>query len=272
MIQLQPEHRDSADPVSRILEEPVSASRLNLFHSCRLKFYFRYILRLEKPQSPALHVGKTVHALLQEWSKRRWMGKPADITDLLAYFENYWHSFTDNVEVVFEEGEEGLEKQKALKLVEMYLKETPIPVEEKPMGVEVAVERDLSEHGLPNVRGIIDLVRANGQIVDFKTTATTPNQEQAHHRNQLQLTMYALLYREATGEMEKGFELHHLVKTKNPKLVVTYHPQMTSLQQDRLFRSIESFVDGVQREDWVASAGLQCSSCEFFNECKGGCL
>jgi putative RecB family exonuclease len=89
MIQLQPEHRDSADPVSRILEEPVSASRLNLFHSCRLKFYFRYILRLEKPPSQALHVGKTVHALLQEWSKRRWMGKPAEITDLLAYFENY---------------------------------------------------------------------------------------------------------------------------------------------------------------------------------------
>jgi hypothetical protein len=45
------------------------------------------------------------------------------------------------------------------------------------MGVEVAVERDLSEHGLPNLRGIIDLVRANGQIVDFKTTATTPTKD-----------------------------------------------------------------------------------------------
>lgn len=65
----------------------------------------------------------------------------------------------------------------------MYLRDTPIPVDEKPMGVEVSVERDLSEHGLPSLRGIIDLVRANGEIVDFKTSATTPNLEQVLHRN-----------------------------------------------------------------------------------------
>jgi putative RecB family exonuclease len=106
--------------------------------------------------------------------------------------------------------------------------------------------------------------------VDFKTSATTPNVEQAEHRNQLQLTTYALLYREATGEEETGFELHHLVKTKVPKLVVTRHPPITEAMQNRLFQSIESFVAGVQREDWVASPGLQCVSCEFFNECKGG--
>jgi hypothetical protein len=92
------------------------------------------------------------------------------------------------------------------------------------------------------------------------------------HRNLLQLTIYGLLYREATGEKEKGFELHHLVKTKTPKLVVTRHAPITEKQKDNLFRSIESFVDGVQREDWVASPGFQCSSCEFFYECRGGVL
>ena len=83
---------------------------------------------------------------------------------------------------------------------------------------------------------------------------------------------YGLLYRGSTGEVETGFELHHLVKTKAPKLVVTRHPSITNKQQKKLFRSIESFVDGVQREDWVASPGLQCASCEFFSECKGGAV
>jgi putative RecB family exonuclease len=106
--------------------------------------------------------------------------------------------------------------------------------------------------------------------VDFKTSATKPNEELVLHRNEVQLTAYGLLYREATGEVEPGFELHHLVKTKTPKLVVTRHPPITERQQGKLYRSIESFVDGVQREDWVASPGLQCASCEFFNECKGG--
>jgi RecB family exonuclease len=272
MIALDPQHSSEMDPVTRVLEEPVSASRLNLFHSCRLKFYFRYILRLSKPASPALHVGKTVHAMLQEWSKRRWMGRPAASESLLSHFEDHWHNSLVEEPVLFEEGEEELEKRKAWGLVEMYLHETPIPLAEKPMGVEVSVERDLSEHGLPRLRGIIDLVRSNGQIVDFKTSATTPNVEQAEHRNLLQLTAYALLYREATGEEETGFELHHLVKTKVAKLVVTQHPPATEAMQTRLFQSIESYVSGVQREDWVASPGLQCVSCEFFNECKGGAV
>jgi putative RecB family exonuclease len=174
--------------------------------------------------------------------------------------------------VAFEEGEEETEKSKAWLLVEMYLRETPIPLDEKPMGVEVSVERDLSEHGLPSLRGVIDLVRADGRIVDFKTSATTPNLEQVLHRNEVQLTVYGLLYREATGERETGFELHHLVKTKVPKLVVTKHRSVSKVQQNKLFRSIESYVAGLQREDWVPSPGLQCVSCEFFNECRGGAL
>ena len=271
MIQLNPDIPE-LDPVEKILGEPVSASRVNLFHSCRLKFYFRYVLKLTTPTSPALYVGKTVHAMLQEWSKRRWMGKPATSLDLRPHFETHWQRSSEYEPVDFEEGERDQEKGKAWQLVEMYLKETPIPMDEKPMGVEVSVETDLSEHGLPNLRGVIDLVRSNGEIVDFKTSATTPNEDQVLHRNELQLTAYGLLYRESTGEREKGFELHHLVKTKTPKLVVTRHAPITQNQQDKLFRSIESFVDGVQREDWVRSPGLQCSSCESFNECRGGAL
>ena len=271
MIQMNPDITE-LDPVERILREPVSASRINLFHSCRLKFYFRYVLKLNKPASAALYVGKTVHAMLQEWSKQRWLGKPAQSENLRAHFDDYWELSLRDDPVSFEAGEEETERKKAWALVEMYLRETPIPVDEKPMGVEVSVETDLSAQGLPNLRGIIDLVRSNGEIVDFKTSATTPNEEQVLHRNLLQLTIYGLLYREATGEKEKGFELHHLVKTKTPKLVVTRHAPITEKQKDNLFRSIESFVDGVQREDWVASPGLQCASCEFFTECKGGVL
>jgi CRISPR/Cas system-associated exonuclease Cas4 (RecB family) len=272
MIAIHRDHTKVMDPVERILAEPVSASRINLFHSCRLKFYFRYVLKITKPSSPALHVGKTVHAMLQEWSKRRWMGKRAHKEDLLSHFNEYWQLSLKDEPVAFEESEEESEKNKAWALVEMYLRDTPIPLDEKPMGVEVSVEADLSEHGLPSLRGIIDLVRSNGEIVDFKTSATTPNSEQVLHRNELQLTAYGLLYRESTGEMEPGFELHHLVKTKVPKLVVTRHPSISEKQKRKLFQSIESFVDGVQREDWVASHGLQCAACEFFNECRGGLL
>ena len=272
MIAINGEIPAAINRVHNVLLEPVSASRLNAFHGCRLKFYFRYILKLRKPVGAALHVGKSVHAALQEWSKRRWHAKPSGSEDIREGFNNHWISLQAEDPVDFEPGEESVEQSKAWGLVEMYLRDTPIPSAEKPLAVEVAVDTDLASHGLPVLRGVIDLIRPGGKIVDFKTTATTPNESQAEHRNQLQLTAYALLYREATGEKESGFELHHLVKTKTPKLVITTHDPVDMKQESKLFRSIESYVDGVEREDWIASPGLQCVACEFFHECKGGAL
>ena len=258
--------------VGGILDEPVSASRLNLFHSCRLKFFFRYVEKISKPTSPALHVGKSVHHSLQEWSNRRWRGEAVTSENLRESFDGWWAGSQEHDQAVsWEDGaDEETERQKAWNLVNHYLQETPIPPDEKPLAVEVSVECDLGSHGLPVLRGVIDLIRPGGLVVDFKTTATSPNEDQALHRNETQLTAYGLLYREATGSKESGFELHHLVKTKVPKLVVTRHKPVTEKQKSKLFRSIESYLGGVQREDWVPSPGLQCAACEYFNECRGG--
>ncbi len=96
--------------------------------------------------------------------------------------------------------EEAEQKQGAWTLLETYLQQTPIPVDEKPHGVEVTLEADLSERGLPTLVGVLDLVRPGGLIVDFKTMSQTPKDDRAEHFAELQLACYAVLYREATGE------------------------------------------------------------------------
>ena len=268
MIALAPPARKPAFPEDDHLTNVVSASRLNCFHSCRLKFYFRYVLELVKPATAALFVGKAVHAALQQWSTARWRGQAHDTESLKAGFLMNWITGQEDAPVSWESGEEDTEQEKAWGLVDMYLRDTPIPAEEKPEAVEVRVEADLAKHGLPSLVGIIDLVRPGGRIVDFKTSAATPNAEQVIHRNETQLTAYGILYEEATGKKESGFQLHHLVKTKVPKLVVSEASATTENQKTKFFRLIESFVDGVEREDYVPSPGLQCAACEFFNECR----
>ena len=259
--------------VGDILDEPVSASRLNLFHSCRLKFFFRYIAKIQKATSPALHVGKAVHYALQEMNNLRWRGIAVTPESIRTSFDEWWVGVQEDQAVSWENSaDEEIEREKAWNLVNHYLQESPIPEDEKPLAVEVSVEADLGSHGLPVLRGVIDLIRPGGLIVDFKTSATTPSAAHVLHRNETQLSCYAVLYREATGEREKGFELHHLIKTKVPKLVVTSHKSITEKQRSRLFRSIESFIDGVERQDYVPSPGLQCSSCEYFQECRGGAI
>ena len=247
----------------------VSASRLQTFHQCRLKFYFRYVAKLKGPKSPALHVGSSVHYVLQCWNWARWKGEVIDLAILRLLFGSFWVFAQAEDPVAWGDESEPAEMAMTWSLARMYLEQTPIPPNEKPEAVEVAVEADLSAHGLPTLIGFIDLVRAGGRIVDFKTAAQTPNSSRALHLHELQLSCYGVLYRDATGHKEGGFELHHLVKLKTPKLVVTTAGPMTPAQESKLFRAMESYVAGVQREDWVPNPSVMgCACCEYFGECR----
>jgi putative RecB family exonuclease len=254
----------ASDRVS-YLQKMVSPSRLSLFLQCRLKFFFRYVARITKPKTAALHVGSSVHAVLKAWNKARWHQTPLSLKQLHDAYSKAWSEAEEPVQ--WEPGEEDEEKKTGWRLVETYMRESKIPPTSKPDAVEVPVEADLSEHGLPILIGVLDLVQER-KVIDFKTSGQTPNAERVAHTNEVQISSYAVLYRHNTGQRENGLELHHLVKTKNPKLVITALPPMTDQQQSRLFTLIEGYVDGLDRRDFIPSPGLQCVSCEFFNECR----
>jgi putative RecB family exonuclease len=248
------------------LQKKISASRLILFLQCRLKFFFRYVVGLSKPKTAALHVGSAVHAVLKAWNKARWKNRHLTLKELHEEFAKAWADVGDEP-VRWEQGEEAEEKQTGWRLVETYIRESNIPANSKPEAVEVPVEADLHQHGLPTLTGVLDLVQA-GKIIDYKTAGQTPNAEKAVHTNEVQTSGYAVLYRESAGKRETGIELHHLVKLKNPKLVITALEPMSEHQQTRLFHLMEAYVDGLERRDFIPSPGLQCASCEFFNECR----
>jgi len=257
----------TANPIET-LQKTVSASRLNTWLQCRLKFFFRYVQQISKPKTPSLHVGSVVHLILQAWNMARWRKQEFQLERFKQLFEECWKDQPPGIN--WDGGEQG-EKNTAWSVLEMYFASTPIKADEMPEAVEVPMETDLSKHGLPTLIGVLDLVRAGGRIVDFKSTGKTPNHEDAAHQNETQMSCYSVLYREATGHRESGRELHHLVKTKTPKLVITELGPMTDVQQVRLFRMMESYVDGLAREDFIPSPGFQCAGCEFFPECKLWC-
>jgi RecB family exonuclease len=251
------------------LTQHVSASRLTTFHQCRLKFYFRYALGLSKPKSPALHVGTTVHEVLRAWNRARWKKQEISTEALQAVFAKAWVDEQEFSKVDWDGEDEKQLMAQGWHLLQCFFAQTPIRPDERPEGVEVTVEADLRKHGLTKLIGIIDLVREGRRIVDFKTSGQTPNSERAVHMHETQLACYAVLYRDATGQRESDMELHHLVKTKVPKLVVTSLGPMLEYQRAKLFRLIESYLEGIRREDWVPSPNvMSCACCEFYNECR----
>ena len=270
LSQAAPVSPPPAEPPSeappRQLTATISASRLGCWLQCRLKFYFRYVARIAKPNTPALHIGSVAHLVLQQWNLARWRREPFHIERFQALFESHWTELQKEAKIDWE-GEEEAERTTSWAALEHYFHETPIPADEKPEGVEVYVETDLAQHGLNTLVGVLDLVRADGRIVDFKNSGKTPDAEQALHQHEIQLTCYGLLYRDATGRTESGFELHHLVRTKTPKFVLSAMGPVTGEQQTRLFRQIESYLVGVEAEDYVPSPSFGCAGCEFFPEC-----
>ena len=107
MIALAPARKPVAPDPTEHLTSVVSASRLNCFHNCRLKFYFRYVLELVKPSTAALFVGKAVHAALQQWSTARWRGQPHDAESLKAGFMMNWITGQEDAPVKWEDDEDA---------------------------------------------------------------------------------------------------------------------------------------------------------------------
>ncbi|MDF1813141.1 MAG: PD-(D/E)XK nuclease family protein [Verrucomicrobiales bacterium] len=265
------------DTLSKRSDDPlqyISASRLKCWQECSLKWYFRYIEQIPTVTSPALLVGKVVHEVLQFWNLSRWRGRDSSVKRMQQVFEACWAQLCEESDMHWEPLEkEGKEKTKAWSILEFYFQNTPIPEDEKPEAVEVRVERDLDAHGLPPLLGIIDLVRDGGRIVDFKTTAQTPKHSMVRHTNEIQMGIYGLLYREATGHTESGFEIHSMVKTKQPKLVITTMEPLFPDQTRKLVRLMESYVRGVVAEEFLPSPGMHCQWCDYFRQCrawKGG--
>ncbi len=172
-----PPERSEQDIITA-LQATVSASRLSLFLQCRLKFYFRYVLKLKKPKTASLHLGNAVHAVLKTWNKARWVQQPLS---LKVVHENYLAAWADNTEgsVEWEPGEEEADKTTGWRLLDTYLRESHLPAEVKPDAVEVPVDADLQQHGLPRLIGILDLC-SNARSLITRPAPPLPTRTRSH--------------------------------------------------------------------------------------------
>lgn len=255
-------------PAAAEVTSVVSASRLKCYQTCRRQFYFRYLLGLRKPAGAALIVGQALHRMLEIWNHARWHGDDANKATSPERFEEEWQKIVTSQSVAWKD-EADPEKQKAtaLRLWQAWQADPPIPVNEAPEGVEVYLEHEEATTDRPKLIGYLDLVRPGGMLVEFKTAARSSKSEDLAHQHRLQLTMYALLYRESTWQEEKGFQVIRLIKTKEPKIEVIELPPATEKDFEELDASIHAFQQGVANGDFTMSPGQHCAWCDYRAEC-----
>lgn len=260
----------SLAPAAAEVTSVVSASRLKCYQTCRRQFYFRYILGIEKPVGPALIVGQVLHRMLEIWNHARWYGDNATKATTPERFEEEWQKIVKARPVKWKDNQdEPKQKATALRLWQAWQKDPPIPETETPAGVEVYLEHEEATTDQPRIIGYLDLVRRNGMLVEFKTAARSTNIDELAHQHRLQLTIYALLYRESTWEQEQGFQVIQLIKTKEPRIEVFNLPPASEKDFEELDATLHAFQQGVSNGDFTKSPGQHCAWCDYRAECFG---
>ena len=247
----------------------ISPSRLNCWITCPLRFRLRYIDGIRTPTTAALFLGKRVHAALEHYYRHRMLGIALAPDEIVHQIDETWDAAVAEESMVFESAAaDATLRGQAAGLVQTYLEQVDED-ESPPLAVEATMEVPLidprtgEDLGIP-LLGITDLVLQcpdGAEIVDFKTSSRSAPPFEITH--EIQLTCYALLFRQTTGREEAGLEIRSLIKTKQPKVEHHRYPRRDDRHFGRLLAVIREYLDALDCGRFNYRPGWGCSMCDF---------
>ena len=255
------------NPEAGTLPDHISPTAAKSYLGCSLRYWFERVLRLPKPTSVSLHLGKSVHAALQAFHLARWRGgDDSPEATALAFDDAFQRLEREEGPVSFRTPDE---REKArldgLRVVAAYL-DSPEVLQGHPRAVEVHLSERVP--GLPvPLTGVIDLVLGDYVMVDFKSAAAKPDPAQAAFDHELQLVSYQILIETATGETPPSLDLIHLVKTKVPQVGRVSTKPADRARKQRVVSLLERVVDGIAAGRFHPQPGMHCSWCQYRREC-----
>jgi len=240
----------------------ISVTQLKMYLRCSLQYKFRYIDGLKIPPTGSLLLGKSVHSALEGNYKQK-IDTKQDLptAQILDLFSDRWEK--ELKETVFEEDEKpGQVKDDGVKLVTVYHGQISPTITPK------YVEKDF-ELSFSNVsymlKGYIDLVDNKNVIIDHKTAKRSMSEQDAS--SDLQLTCYALAYRNIFGAEEKELRFDVMVRNKTPKIqqIPTNRSQSDI---DRFLRLLGYVSMAIEKGIFYPMANWMCPSCGYRDLCK----
>lgn len=251
-------------PQKNLLDLPrdhISVSQIRMYLRCPAQYYFHYVENIKVPPSGPLVLGKAVHAGLEYyfWEKLFFgtEARPALVLDVYSdAFEN------ERLDVLWGDEEPGKAKDEGAELIKLYLAETA------PQLIPLAVERKFEVLIAGTVlMGFIDLVTADGKIIDHKVVSKTPPENKI--QEDIQLTAYAMGYEAIFGDLPAEVQLNFMVRSKVPKLVARSANRGEG-DIRRFVRMAEGVVKAIRAGMYYPNPdNLMCSpkACGYWGEC-----
>lgn len=238
----------------------LSASSVTTYLRCGTQWWFAYVAAVKAPptlkQARGIAVHKAVEVnMLQKMTSR--VDLPVDdITD--AYVDSF-SGLADDIEE--EKADIPAYKDSGVKLVRMHTK--IIAPEIQPIWVEKPVQFNIN--GVP-FSGQVDLLDEESRIRDTKTTARKPSADGYI----LNMTGYAISYRQLTGAVETDTVLDYLVATTKPYyLPIAAGGPVSDEEIVRFANIVENVAHSIKAGRFVPNglASGACSWCGFKAMC-----
>lgn len=238
----------------------LSASSVTTFLRCGQQWYFSYVAAVKSPptlkQARGLAVHKAVEVNMRQKIASRIDLPVDDVVD--AYADEFDLISTD---VEDDKSETGEYKDSGAKLTRMHTK--LVAPEVQPVWVEQPVQFAIND--IP-FSGQVDLLDDESRIRDTKTTARKPMPDSYG----LNMTGYALSFRQLTGATETDTVLDYLVATRKPYyLPITAGGPVSDEEIRRFANIVESVAYAIKAGRFVPNglASGACSWCGYRSIC-----
>ena len=246
----------------------LSASQMNLYLLCSLKYRFQYLDGLPKPFRPAaLAFGSAFHSALAWLHKQMTNGNGITLERLCKIFDADWYAQRLDTRILYNSGETetGL-RMLAKELLRLYVTRPEGQVKDAEVHFAVPLVNPTNGEQLEvNLEGFFDLITADEAIVEFKTSGQTMTSRDAD--NHLQLTAYSYAYEALYQHPAANLKIVDLVKTKRPKMVVL-ETVRTKADHQRFFWLAKEVFHGIRSRVFFPRSGYWCRDCEYAQHCR----
>ncbi|MFZ0928020.1 MAG: PD-(D/E)XK nuclease family protein [Syntrophobacteraceae bacterium] len=244
----------------------LSASQMNLYFQCSLKYKFQYIDKLPKPfKASGLVFGSAIHSAISWFHKNQLAGRQVPLEKLYSIFSADWYG--QKVESLIRYRETETETSLILlgkEMLNLYYHQPRAQVKgtEIPFAVPLVSPGNGDHLGI-NLEGYIDLLEENDSIVEFKTSVKTMDLKDVN----LQLTAYSYAYEMLYGKRPRNLRVVNFLKLKKPKMLSLEVKQGT-IDHKRFFFLAKEALKGIRSGVFFPRHSWWCDGCEYTKPCR----
>ncbi len=249
--------------------EVLSASQLQLYLTCSLKYRFQYVDRLPRLTITANQAfGTAIHAAIEWLHKARKAGREPLLGEVLRVFEGDWYAqVATGAPVHFEDDDAAaLLLIKGKELLGQFYALPSRPVRDAELYFTLPLLHPTTGEALEvPLRGVMDAVYEDGTIDEYKAPQKTPPLVDLPEN--LQLTVYSYAYETLFGKPPTEIRKVSLVRSKSPKIDVQTTGR-DARDYARLFHIAREMLSGIGAGVFIPNRGCwMCKDCEFQADC-----